>query len=53
MDKAAPQSLGNNTNNKEKKPFCIEYNDEICVYECEKADEIVSRINFILSINHQ
>jgi len=53
MDKAAPQpSLVNlgNTGSKERKPFCIEYIDEMCIYECEKADEIVSRVNFILSM---
>jgi len=33
-----------------RKPFCIEFKDGIREYESDKADEIVARINFILSM---
>jgi len=33
-----------------RKPFCIEFKDGIREYESDKADEIVARVNFILSM---
>jgi len=44
--------LGGMSTKDQKKQFCIEYNDGVCVYESDKADAIVSRINFILSMDN-
>jgi hypothetical protein len=35
-----------------RKPFSIEFNDNIQEYESEKADEIVARINYIVSLQN-
>jgi len=45
MDRPMPSSPTTN-----RKLFCIEFKDDIQEYESDKADEIVARINYILSL---